>query len=182
MGQLSVDLSAKMEALKTKTTNKTKTGNRIPALLYTTTGSRQDPLRRGPVGDPDRLHRQRQRLGHFRAARRRSAGRLVADRHQHRRQQVFPRQARLARARDQRGATGASAWSTPSPTGARRTATSRPPQDGENFRNELAHLMLTQKACFNSPVWFNVGVKETRGYGWIYDEADRPRSRSSSPA
>src|SRR5690349_23670508 len=47
-------------------------------------------------------------------------------------------------------------------------------QDGENFRFELAHLMLTQKACFNSPVWFNVGVKETRGYGWIYEkEADR---------
>jgi ribonucleoside-diphosphate reductase alpha chain len=44
-------------------------------------------------------------------------------------------------------------------------------QDGENFRNELAHLMLTQKACFNSPVWFNVGVKEARGYGWYYDEA-----------
>ena len=31
--------------------------------------------------------------------------------------------------------------------------------------------MLTQKACFNSPVWFNVGVKEPRGYGWYYDEA-----------
>src|SRR5271166_3832528 len=46
------------------------------------------------------------------------------------------------------------------------------PEDGENFRNELAHLMLTQKACFNSPVWFNVGVKETRGYGWIYDERE----------
>ncbi|HUB33977.1 MAG TPA: vitamin B12-dependent ribonucleotide reductase [Bryobacteraceae bacterium] len=44
-------------------------------------------------------------------------------------------------------------------------------QDGENFRYELAHLMLTQKACFNSPVWFNVGVRETRGYGWIYDHA-----------
>jgi ribonucleoside-diphosphate reductase alpha chain len=43
--------------------------------------------------------------------------------------------------------------------------------DGENFRNELAHLMLTQKACFNSPVWFNVGVvKEARGYGWFFDE------------
>src|SRR5579885_3850992 len=27
-------------------------------------------------------------------------------------------------------------------------------QDGENFRGELAHLMLHQKACFNSPVWF----------------------------
>jgi len=46
----------------------------------------------------------------------------------------------------------------------------RSAEDGENFRFELAHLMLTQKACFNSPVWFNVGVKETRGYGWIYDE------------
>jgi ribonucleoside-diphosphate reductase alpha chain len=42
--------------------------------------------------------------------------------------------------------------------------------DAGNFRAELAHLMLTQKACFNSPVWFNVGVKEARGYGWIYDE------------
>ncbi|MBA0088499.1 MAG: vitamin B12-dependent ribonucleotide reductase, partial [Acidobacteria bacterium Pan2503] len=31
-------------------------------------------------------------------------------------------------------------------------------------------LMLTQKACFNSPVWFNVGVKDARGYGWVYDE------------
>jgi ribonucleoside-diphosphate reductase alpha chain len=44
-------------------------------------------------------------------------------------------------------------------------------QDAANFRDELAHLMLTQKACFNSPVWFNVGVKEPRGYGWYYDEA-----------
>ncbi len=45
----------------------------------------------------------------------------------------------------------------------------RTAEDSENFRNELAHLMLTQKACFNSPVWFNVGVKETRGYGWYYE-------------
>src|SRR5947199_2714835 len=44
-------------------------------------------------------------------------------------------------------------------------------EDGENFRNELAHLMLHQKACFNSPVWFNVGVREARGYGWVWDEA-----------
>ncbi|MBZ5612288.1 MAG: vitamin B12-dependent ribonucleotide reductase [Acidobacteriia bacterium] len=44
-------------------------------------------------------------------------------------------------------------------------------EDAENFRDELAHLMLTQKACFNSPVWFNVGVSEARGYGYYYDEA-----------
>jgi ribonucleoside-diphosphate reductase alpha chain len=43
-------------------------------------------------------------------------------------------------------------------------------QDAANFRDELTHLMLTQKACFNSPVWFNVGVREPRGYGWYYDE------------
>ena len=42
--------------------------------------------------------------------------------------------------------------------------------DAENFRDELAHLMLTQKASFNSPVWFNVGVSEARGYGWCYEE------------
>src|SRR5712671_626377 len=47
----------------------------------------------------------------------------------------------------------------------------RTPQDAASFRDELTHIMLTQKACFNSPVWFNVGVKETRGYGWYYDEA-----------
>ena len=45
-------------------------------------------------------------------------------------------------------------------------------EHGENFRNELAHLMLHQKAAFNSPVWFNVGVKESRGYGWFYNPAE----------
>jgi ribonucleoside-diphosphate reductase alpha chain len=32
--------------------------------------------------------------------------------------------------------------------------------DAEAFRDELCHLMVTQKAAFNSPVWFNVGVEE----------------------
>jgi ribonucleoside-diphosphate reductase alpha chain len=31
----------------------------------------------------------------------------------------------------------------------------------EVFRNELKHLLVHQKAAFNSPVWFNVGVEET---------------------
>ena len=25
-------------------------------------------------------------------------------------------------------------------------------------------------ASFNSPVWFNVGVREPRGYGWAWDK------------
>jgi len=29
----------------------------------------------------------------------------------------------------------------------------------DTFRDELTHLLLEQEACFNSPVWFNVGVE-----------------------
>lgn len=32
-------------------------------------------------------------------------------------------------------------------------------QDKEIFRNELTHLLISQKMAFNSPVWFNVGVE-----------------------
>ena len=32
--------------------------------------------------------------------------------------------------------------------------------DGATFRAELTHILLNQHACFNSPVWFNVGIEE----------------------
>ncbi len=32
-------------------------------------------------------------------------------------------------------------------------------EEAEAFRDELKHLLVTQKAAFNSPVWFNIGVK-----------------------
>src|ERR1700722_7867667 len=32
-------------------------------------------------------------------------------------------------------------------------------EEAEVFRAELKHLLITQKAAFNSPVWFNIGVK-----------------------
>ena len=32
--------------------------------------------------------------------------------------------------------------------------------DRQTFHAELTHLLLRQKAAFNSPVWFNVGVEE----------------------
>jgi ribonucleoside-diphosphate reductase alpha chain len=35
------------------------------------------------------------------------------------------------------------------------------PQDAQVFADELTHLIVTQKAAFNSPVWFNVGVPDT---------------------
>ena len=33
-------------------------------------------------------------------------------------------------------------------------------EDGEAFRDELIYILLHQHACFNSPVWFNVGVEK----------------------
>ncbi len=32
--------------------------------------------------------------------------------------------------------------------------------DGATFHAELKHILLHQLACFNSPVWFNVGIEE----------------------
>src|SRR4030095_15066096 len=34
-------------------------------------------------------------------------------------------------------------------------------EDAKVFSDELSHLLVTQKAAFNSPVWFNVGVPAT---------------------
>jgi ribonucleoside-diphosphate reductase alpha chain len=36
----------------------------------------------------------------------------------------------------------------------------RTPADGEVFKAELTHLLVGQKMAFNSPVWFNIGVKD----------------------
>ena len=35
------------------------------------------------------------------------------------------------------------------------------PKDSQIFADELTHLLVNQKAAFNSPVWFNVGVPDT---------------------
>jgi ribonucleoside-diphosphate reductase alpha chain len=34
------------------------------------------------------------------------------------------------------------------------------PEDLHSFSDELAHLLVQQKAAFNSPVWFNVGIEK----------------------
>src|SRR5712691_9623998 len=33
--------------------------------------------------------------------------------------------------------------------------------DGKTFADELTHLLVTQRAAFNSPVWFNVGCEDS---------------------
>jgi ribonucleoside-diphosphate reductase alpha chain len=47
------------------------------------------------------------------------------------------------------------------------------PVDAAIFHEELAHMLLTQKAAFNSPVWFNVGCDrlepDAEGQNWHWD-------------
>ncbi len=48
--------------------------------------------------------------------------------------------------------------------------------DAKTFRDELTHLLVRQKAAFNSPVWFNCGLwhkyrRSSRGTGWFYEPA-----------
>ncbi len=49
--------------------------------------------------------------------------------------------------------------------------------DAANFRDELAHLMLQQKASFNSPVWFNCGVErcepDTNFLNWHWSKTEQ---------
>ncbi len=46
-------------------------------------------------------------------------------------------------------------------------------EDGNIFHEELVHLLLTQKASFNSPVWFNVGCDrlepDAKGQNWHWN-------------
>jgi ribonucleoside-diphosphate reductase alpha chain len=37
----------------------------------------------------------------------------------------------------------------------------RSPEDARSFADELTHVLVTQRMAFNSPVWFNLGVKDT---------------------
>jgi ribonucleoside-diphosphate reductase alpha chain len=47
--------------------------------------------------------------------------------------------------------------------------------DAEIFHDELAHMLVTQKVAFNSPVWFNVGCDRLEpnsdGTSWHWDAA-----------
>ncbi len=50
----------------------------------------------------------------------------------------------------------------------------RSEEDARTFRDELSHLLVCQKAAFNSPVWFNCGLwhkyqRSCKGSGWAWD-------------
>ena len=52
----------------------------------------------------------------------------------------------------------------------------RSEDDAKAFHDELTHILVRQKAAFNSPVWFNCGLwhkyhRSSAGSGWYYDPA-----------
>ena len=60
-------------------------------------------------------------------------------------------------------------------------------QEGAAFRNELKYLLVTQRAAFNSPVWFNIGVNGVpqqgsacQPYDTLVSHRRRAWSRSAS--
>ena len=83
---------------------------------------------------------------------------LVAQRHQHRRPEVLPGHARHARARDVAASRSSTGWSTRSRTWGIKGGYFVDDREADAFRDELKYLMVTQRAAFNSPVWFNIGV------------------------
>ncbi len=121
--------------------------------------ARHAPVRHRRVGAARRAHRPR-RPRRVRAAGRRVPQELVAERDQHRRPEVLPRAARLARARELGQADDRPRRRHDHRLGPRRRLLRRAKQDARRSTHELTHILLHQLAAFNSPVWFNVGFEE----------------------
>jgi len=173
MGQLSVDLGAKMEVLTSKTAFKSRTGVSFPRYFTARLEPGKTPYddvqwetRTASIGNDKGAVIFEQRDVEVPVDWSQTATNIVASKYFHGKLGSPERETSVAQL-VQRVVDTITEWGL-------KDHYFKTAQDGENFRAELAQLMLTQKACFNSPVWFNVGVKEARGYGWIYDEtADR---------
>ncbi|MGO9009175.1 MAG: vitamin B12-dependent ribonucleotide reductase [Bryobacteraceae bacterium] len=170
MGQLSVGLSAKMESLETHSTQPTKTGVSFPRFFTARLEPGRTPYdelrwetRTASIGNDKGSVIFEQRDVEVPADWSQTATNIVASKYFHGKLGSPERETSVVQLVE-RVVNTIAGWG-------KKDGYFRSAEDGENFRAELAHLMLTQKACFNSPVWFNVGVKEARGYGWVYDSA-----------
>src|SRR5690348_16358149 len=170
MGQLSVDLSAKMEVLKAKITAKTGHGIAFPRYFTARLATGKTPYdeaqwetRTASIGNDKGSVIFEQRDVEVPVDWSQTATNIVASKYFYGKLGSPERETSVAQL-VQRVVDTITDWG-------RKDHYFQTPEDAENFRSELAHLMLNQKACFNSPVWFNVGVREARGYGWVYDQA-----------
>jgi ribonucleoside-diphosphate reductase alpha chain len=181
MGQLYVDLSAKMEALSVEKAAKSRTGVVFPRYFTARLEAGKTPYdeiqwetRTASIGNDKGAVIFEQRDVEAPVDWSQTATNIVASKYFHGKLGSPERETSVAQL-VQRVVDTIADWG-------RKDGYFRTALDSENFRGELAHLMLTQKACFNSPVWFNVGTRETRGYGWVYDEATDRIARLESGA
>ena len=72
----------------------------------------------------------------------------------------FRGHARDARARALASSSSSAAWSTRSPRGRASRGYFAREDDLQAFSDELKHLLVYQKASFNTPVWFNCGFEK----------------------
>ena len=168
MGQLSVDLSEKIEALRAKATAKTRNGISFPRHFTARLETGKTPYdevswetRTALIANDKGSVIFEQRDVEAPADWSQTATNIVASKYFYGRLGSPERETSVAQLVE-RVVDTITGWG-------QRDGYFRTTEDAANFRSELAHLMLTQKACFNSPVWFNVGVKDARGYGWVYD-------------
>jgi len=170
MGQLAVGISAKIESLKTQTTQPSSTGISFPRFFTARLEPGKTPYdevrwetRTASIGNDKGSVIFEQRDVEVPVDWSQTATNIVASKYFYGKLGSPERETSVAQLVE-RVVNTIAGWG-------KKDGYFRSDEDGENFRAELAHLMLTQKACFNSPVWFNVGVKEARGYGWVYDAA-----------
>jgi ribonucleoside-diphosphate reductase alpha chain len=170
MGQLSVDLSSRIDELKESAGSRRRSGVSFPKYFTARLEPGRTPydelqweLRTATIGSDKGAVLFEQRDVEVPADWSQTATNIVASKYFHGKLGTPEREHSVAQL-VHRVVDTIAGWGKAG--GYFRTG-----EDAENFRDELAHLMLAQKACFNSPVWFNVGVSEARGYGWYYDEA-----------
>jgi ribonucleoside-diphosphate reductase alpha chain len=179
MGQLTVDLSAKMDLLKTKEQKASRTGVAFPRFFTARLEPGKTPYdevqwetRTASIGNDKGAVIFEQRDIEVPVDWSQTATNIVASKYFHGKLGSPDRETSIAQL-VQRVVDTIAGWG-------QKDGYFASEKDCECFRDELAHLMLHQKACFNSPVWFNVGVKEARGYGWIYDQDTRAVSKLES--
>ena len=86
---------------------------------------------------------------------------VVTERDEHRRAEVLPRPLGTPQRESSVRQLVGRVVDTITGWGTEERATSRPSTTRAIFADELTHLLVNQKAAFNSPVWFNVGVADT---------------------
>ena len=151
MGQLTVGLGAKIESLEIQATQPSNTGVSFPRYFTARLAPGQTPYdevrwetRTASIGNDKGAVIFEQRDVVVPADWSQTATNIVASKYFHGKLGSPERETSVAQLVE-RVVNTIAGWG-------KKDGYFRSDEDGENFRTELAHLMLTQKACFNSPV------------------------------